>query len=193
MTNKSEWKVLLFYRLKNKIKILWPVLCIFIILPVLLSGCAKPLFIPGATLGYYIWEDSEDNIHIAWSADRKDNSFKGSISTDGRISEYELIDFEEEDSFTIAEDEAGLDFDATLSSQDYSDEIVFNAGDYRYIEFELKINDAYDLSRTNLGNFLNSPPDGVFKITKGYFDKVEEIPFYRRPPFSGFLKNFMQI
>jgi hypothetical protein len=155
----------------------------------LATGCAKPLYVPGATLGYYIWEDDDGSIHIAWTADRKDTSFDGNIATDGQIIDFGLIGFEEEDNIEIAGDKSGLTFDATLSLDDYSDEIVMDLEDYDYIEFELKINDAYDLSRTNLGRFLNNPPDGVFKISNDYFDEVKEIPFYQRPPFSGFLEK----
>jgi hypothetical protein len=153
------------------------------------AGCSKPLYVPGATLGYYIWEDDRGNIHIVWTADRKDNSFDGRISTDGRITDYELIDLEEDDSVRISGDKTEIDFAAVLSSDDYSDELVLDVDDYEYIEFELKINEAYDLSRTNLGRFLNSPADGVFRITRGYFDELDEEPFYKRPPFSGLFEK----
>ena len=168
---------------------LFLVVCTLLALFFLISGCAKPLFVPGATLGYYIWEDEDENIHIAWSADRKDNRFDGRISTDGSIEDYELIGVEEEDDVEVSDDRTGLDFNSTLSADDYSDEIAVNVQDYDYIEFELKINDAYDLSRTNLGRFLNNPPEGVFRISKDYFDEIEKIPFYNRPPFSGFLEK----
>jgi hypothetical protein len=172
-----------------KISVMVLVLSITIALLFLATGCTKPFYIPGATLGYYIWEDTEGDIHIVWTADRKDSKFDGKISTDGSIEDHELVDFEEEDVFQITQDKKNLDFNANLSVDDYSDELVLDVDDYNYIEFDLKINDAYDLSRTNLGRFLNSPPDGVFRITRGYFDELDEVPLYKRPPFSGFLEK----
>ena len=165
---------------------------VFLVLALILifiSSCAGPVFVSGASFGYYIWEDKEENIHIAWSADRKDNKFDGKVSTDGIILSYELSGFEEDDVFKISAEKKAFDFAATLSADDYSDEIVFYPQDYNYIEFELKINDAYDLSRTNLGRFLNSPSEGKFRIDKEYFEKVDEIPFYKVPPFEGFLRK----
>lgn len=176
---------------KTALRSLAGCMLIFTIMVILFTayGCTKPFFVPGATLGYYIWEDDSGSVHIAWSADRSDNNFSGNISTDGKMIDYELVGFEEDDIFKINEDKTMLDFEASLSRADFTDEIVLSVDDYNYIEFELKINGTHDLSRTNLGRFLNNPSDKVFKITEGYFDRVSEIPFYERPPFSGFFKK----
>ena len=164
-------------------------ICTIVVLLFIASGCTKPFFVPGATLGYYIWEDDSGSIHIAWSADRSDNKFSGKVSTDGKIEDYELVGLEEDDNLEISEDRSMLDFEASLSRADFTDELVISVEDYSYIEFELKINDAHVLSRTNLGKFLNNPPDKVFRITEGYFEEVRQVPFYKRPPFSGFFKK----
>jgi len=154
-----------------------------------ISGCSGSSFVPGASYGYFIWEDSGSDIHIAWSVDKKDTVFKGSVSTDGTIEVYELIDFEESDEFDISAEKDRINFNAELSAEDFSDKIILSVKDYSYIEFDLKINDGYDLSRTNVGGFLNNPPDGVFRIEKGYFDKVDKIPAYQKHPLSGFLSK----
>jgi len=152
-----------------------------------LVSCSGATFLPGASFGYFIWEDSDSNIHVAWSVDRKETSFTGRISTDGVIEDYELVGFEESDIFKINKSNNSIDFEAALSEDDFSDELVFKGNSYSYIEFELKINDAYDLSRTNIGAFLNNPDQGVFRIDKDYFDKVSDMPIYTRHPLSGFL------
>ena len=152
-----------------------------------LVSCSGVAFVPGASFGYFIWEDKDSNIHIAWSVDRKDTNFEGRIITDGAIGAYELVGFEDSDKFEISQAKDSMGFDANLSEDDFSDELIFKAEGYSYIEFELKINDAYDLSRTNLGAFLNSPDQGVFRIDKGYFDKISDMPIYTKHPLSGFL------
>jgi len=58
-------------------------------------GCNGIFFIPGASYGYYIWEDKDNNIHIVWSIDRKDANFNGWIAMDGEIQDYKTLDWEE--------------------------------------------------------------------------------------------------
>src|SRR5665647_1287251 len=62
-----------------------------------LSSCSKPLIIPGASVGYFIWKDSGSNIHIAWSGDRKDRTFSGILKTDGDFTIMEKTGIETED------------------------------------------------------------------------------------------------
>ncbi|MBC8386468.1 MAG: hypothetical protein H8E13_00205 [Actinobacteria bacterium] len=169
----------------NFIKIF--IICLLVI-SFLLTGmsCKSLSFIPGASYGYYVWEDKEDNIHIQWSIDRRESEFNGWMATDGKISNYDLLEWEAEDKVGINSEKNKIEFDAALSENDYSDEIVIAVTDYSYLEFELKINDGYDLSRTNLGEFLNSPDGGIFKIEKGYFDNLKKVPWYQKHPGSGF-------
>lgn len=148
-----------------------------------LPGCSGVFYIPGASYGYYI-NENDGIISVEWSADRKDVKFSGHVLTDGKVSEYELIGWEDDDSIKAAENE--LKFSAKLSSEDYSDGFSFSAQDYTYIEFDLKIDGNYDLSRINLGGFLENPEDGVFRIEKDYFNKLDARPFYKRHPFSEF-------
>ncbi len=142
------------------------------------TGCKKIFFIPGASLGYYIWQDKDNNIHIQWSADRKENSFSGLISTDGKITDLKKNGFEDDDKASLNSQSDKVDFTAKLTPEDYTDEIVLSLVDYSYLEFELKLNGAYDLQRTNLGEFLNSPPSGIFKIGKDYFKDLVKISWY---------------
>jgi len=157
-----------------------------LILP-LLSGCRGIFYIPGASYGYYVWEE-DSNIFVEWSADRKDSKFDGRISTDGKITEYKLNEWEEEnDVIKVGEDK--IEFSATLDSEDYFDGFSFTPQDYTYLEFDLKMNDGYDLSRTNVGGFLENPEESVFKIEKGYFDQLKEKPWYNKHPFSEFFSK----
>jgi hypothetical protein len=149
------------------------------------TGCKKVLFIPGASLGYYVWQDKDSNVHIQWSSDRKETSFSGSVYTDGKITDLQKNGFEDDDKASLNSQSDKVDFTAKLSPQDYTDEIVLSLASYSYLEFELKLNGAYDLQRTNLGEFLNSPPSGIFKIGKDYFKDLAEIPWYQKHPWSA--------
>ena len=171
----------------NCLKILLVALMIFPFL-IISTGCKGIFFIPGASYGYYIWEDKDDDIHIAWSIDRKDSRFSGEVQTDGKITGYEVFEWEESDSILVIDD-SRIEFDATLDQYDYSDEIVFTPADYSYLEFNLKINDGYDLSRINIGEFINSPENNIFRIEKDYFDRLEKEPWYKKHPFVMFFNK----
>jgi len=149
------------------------------------TGCRGISFIPGASYGYYVWEDESGRIHIAWSIDRRQSKFSGQVATDGKIEKYDTAGWEDSDSAVINDEDSRLEFNAALDENDYSDEIVISVSDYSYLDFELKINDGYDLSRINLGEFINSPGEGIFRISKGYFGDLEREPWYKKHPWSG--------
>ena len=154
---------------------------------VLLCSCSSPFFIPGASLGYFIWQDSENNIHLEYTVERKDAKFEGRIETDGIINSYLFVDSEEKDKIEMNEQKNRLDFSSKLSAQNYFEKIVLDIRDYSFVEFELKIDGANDLARIHLGRFLNNPKEAVFKIDKNYFKEVAGMPLYQVHPFSAFL------
>ena len=159
------------------------ILVVTVVLAGAVSGCQKVFFMPGASYGYYIWED-ENGINVFWSVDRKDTSFSGTIAVDGELTGYELVDWEDAD---IADTSDGkVSFEANLSREDYSDGIILQITDYERIELDLLINGGYDLSRVNAGAFLNNPSDSPFIIEKGDFDDIGSMPWYEKHPFSGF-------
>ncbi len=170
MTRRSIFKILV-------------ALLIFSIIMAFASGCQKVYFMPGASFGYYIWEE-DGKIHISWSVDRKDTTFSGSIETDGRIEGIELVDWEEEDLADVGEGK--ILYTSTLDSEDYTDGMIIEIVDYEYIELDLMINGIYELPRVHLGAFLENPETSPFRIEKDYFDNVSRIPWYERHPFSGF-------
>lgn len=155
-----------------------------VLLTGLLSSCSKPLVIPGASLGYYVWKDSGDNIHLVWSADRQDNVFSGTIRTDGDFENIQKVGMEDDDEIIVSKKE--IDFNAKLSAQDYADEIIISGSDYSFIEFDLKINDQYDASRINIGKYLNNPKEQTFRIDASYFENLKKIPWYNSHPFEEF-------
>ncbi len=150
----------------------------------LFSGCRGVFYIPGASYGYYIWEE-DNNIYVEWSIDRKESEFEGRILTDGKITAYNLNGWEENDTIKVEGDK--IEFSAALDDTDYSDGFSFAIQDYTYLEFDLKMNGGYDLSRVNLGGFLENPEESVFRIGNGYFGQLGEKPWYRKHPFSEFL------
>ena len=173
-------------RISLTAKIIIFVFLAVLILP-LLAGCRGIFYISGASYGYYIWEEGS-NIFVEWSADRKDSKFDGWISTDGKITEYKLKEWEEEnDVINVGEDE--IDFSATLGSKDYSDGFSFTVQDHTYLEFDLKMNDGYDLNRINIGGFLENPENNIFRIEKDYFSQLEMKHRYQRRPFSEFFSK----
>jgi len=151
---------------------------------VILTGCTGIFYVPGASYGYYIWEE-DDSIFVEWSADRKETKFDGVISTDGEITSHTLKEWEQDED-VIKVGENIVSFSSTLDAEDYSDGFSFTLKDYSYLEFDLKMNDGYDLSRINLGGFLESPEEGTFRIEKDYFEQIETKPWYQRRPFSEF-------
>ncbi|MBU4292494.1 MAG: hypothetical protein KJ770_00385, partial [Actinobacteria bacterium] len=141
---------------KNKIGVRVSAIILIIVFSVSLlivggTGCKKVFFISGASLGYYVWQDKDSNVHIQWSSDRKETSFSGSVSTDGKITDLKKNGFEDDDKASLNSQSNKVDFTAKLTPDDYTDEIVLSLVDYSYLEFELKLNGAYDLQRTNLG------------------------------------------
>ena len=172
---------------RNIFKILI-ILILLIVIAAVASGCQKVYFMPGASYGYYIWEE-DGKIHISWSVDRKDTAFSGSIETDGRIKSFETVAWEETD---IADaGEGKISYSSTLGTEDYTDGMIIEIADHEYIELDLMINDGYDLSRIHLGAFLENPANSPFRIEKDHFDNVSDIPWYERHPFSGlFYKLF---
>jgi len=169
-------------RLNFTVKIIVLVLLSVLIL-MLSSGCRGIFYIPGASYGYYIWEE-DSSIYVEWSIDRRDSGFSGSISTDGKITAYDLSGWEKDDLIEVGENK--IEFSATLDDKDYSDGFSFSPQDYTYLEFDLKIDDGYDLSRINLGGFLENPEESVFKVKEQYFDQLRERPWYKKHPFSEF-------
>ncbi|MHB1377536.1 MAG: hypothetical protein ACYCXB_08985 [Candidatus Humimicrobiaceae bacterium] len=149
-----------------------------------LSSCSKPLVIPGVSIGYFIWKDSGNKIHIAWSGDRKDKTFSGIIKTDGDFTILEKAGIETEDKINQSPKE--ISFNATLSPVDYSDEIVISDLNYSYIDFNLKIDGAYDLARIHIGKYLNNPLSEEFRIDVNYFKNLKKIPWYNNHPFAEF-------
>jgi len=149
-----------------------------------LSSCSKPLIIPGASVGYFIWKDSGSNIHIAWSGDRKDKTFLGILKTDGDFTILKKTGIETED--IINQSPKEISFNATLSPVDYSDEIVISDSGYSYIDFNLKIDGIYDLARIHIGKYLNNPLSEKFRIDVNYFENLKKIPWYNNHPFAEF-------
>ena len=158
-----------------------------ILVLLLLGGCRGIFYIPGASYGYYIWEE-DSRIFVEWSVDRQDTKFDGSILTDGKITDNKLTGWEEGND-VIKVEENRIVFSATLSDNDFSDGFSFNVQDYTYLEFDLKINDDYDLNRINVGGFLENPENNVFRIEKGYFNQLRLKHWYQKRPFSEFFSK----
>jgi hypothetical protein len=150
-----------------------------------LSGCTGLNYMPGVSNGYYVWKDAAAKIHIAWTMERKAGEFSGWVSTDGKITEYQQISFGQNDKLTLNSEKNRLDFSAPLTDKDLAKEIVFSVSDYSYLEFELKVNNSYDLGRTHVGEYLANPKEAVFKIGNNYFDNLKKVPFYKKHPYSG--------
>jgi hypothetical protein len=171
----------------NRLKLASFIALIFlcaILLSGLLSSCSKPLVIPGASIGYFIWKDSSNKIRIAWSDDRKDRNFSGTIKTDGDFTSVEKAGIETEDKINQSAKE--ISFNATLSPADYADELIITVSGYSFIDFNLKMDEKYDLSRIHIGKYLNNPLSEEFRIDANYFENLKTIPWYNNHPFAEF-------
>jgi len=150
-----------------------------------LSGCAGLNYMPGVSNGYYIWKDAASKIHVAWTMERKAGEFSGWIGTDGNITDYQQAGFGQDDKLILNAEKNRLDFSAPLSDKELAKEIVFSVSGYSYLEFELKVNNSYDLGRIHIGEYLANPKDAVFKIGNDYFDNLKKVPFYKKHPYTG--------
>ena len=160
------------------------VLLIAVLFSGFLLSCSKPLVIPGASIGYFIWQDDERNIRIVWSDDRKDLIFSGVIKTDGTFTAVKKENIEPEDKVNQSPEE--ISFNATLSPEDYSDELVISVSEYSYIDFSLKTNGVSDLSRIHIGKYLNNPLSDEFRLDVNYFESLKTIPWYNNHPFAEY-------
>ncbi|MBM3713145.1 MAG: hypothetical protein FJW56_06880, partial [Actinobacteria bacterium] len=129
-------------------------------------GCTRLMFLPGISSGYYIWKDSSEKIHVAWSMERNQAVFNGWVATDGVIAGFDGIGFADDDTVSLNSERNKLEFNAPIAQKELSQEIVLDVRDYSYLEFELKINDGYDLERTHVGEYLANPETAVFRIDK---------------------------
>ena len=160
---------------------------LMVLLTGVLTSCSKPLIVPGASIGFFIWKDSSSNIHIVWSGDRKDKTFSGILKTDGDFNILEKAGIEEKDKINQSPKEISID--ATLNAEDYSDELVISAGNYSYIDFNLKIDGTYDLARIHIGKYLNNPQSEEFRIDINYFENLKKISWYNNHPFAEFFNK----
>jgi hypothetical protein len=152
-----------------------------------LSSCSKPLVIPGASTGYFIWKDGAGKIHIVWSSDRKDMDFSGIIKTDGDFTVLEKSGIEAEDK--INESPKEIIFNASLNPEDYADELIISDEGYSFIDFNLKIEGKYDFSRIHIGKYLNNPLSEEFRIDADYFENLKTVPWYNNHPFIEFFNK----
>ena len=153
----------------------------------LLSSCSKPLVIPGASMGYFIWKDDSSNIHIVWSSDRKERNFSGVIKTDGDFTAVTKEGIEDDDKIIHSAKE--ISFDASLDPEDYSDGLSISVSKNSFIDFNLKLDDKYDFSRIHIGKYLNNPSSEEFRIDNLYFENLRMVPWYNNHPFIEFFNK----
>jgi len=170
----------------------------------ILTSCSRPFYVSGASMGYFMWQTQDGIYYLHWCNDWDRNApndnlreFSGMISTDGMISIKNLYQWE--DSSEVEENQDNikvglnkLEFIAYTTNHDYEDGIEFSIDEGKYIEFDLKIDDGYDLGRISLSSFANSPEPitqdkGIFRIKRDELLYEAKKPFYLKPPFSTFL------
>lgn len=157
---------------------------ISLLIVMLLAGCKTLSFIPGASIGYFLTRSADGTITMEYSTDKKDDLFSGSISTDGTFTEITSLRFDEEEVFSLTDNTAS--FSARLSESEFADIMIIKAEGHSYVEFDLRINDSYDLARINIGEFLNNPESQVFRLDDAYFDSLARKPWYEKNPFANF-------
>jgi len=185
--------------IKTKIKKLFISSTLLIVI-LTLTNCGRPLYVPGASMGYFIWQTEDGNYHLRWSNDWVRNApndnlrkFSGSITTDGIIIIENLYLFEGEELTKDIENAdiikvkpSELEFTAYTTNHDFEDGIDFSIDNETYVEFDLKNNDDYDLGRISLGSFANSPDEEIFIILEDELLYEAKKPFYLKHPFLTF-------
>lgn len=185
---------------KTKIKKLL-IISLLLIVILTLTNCSRPFYVPGASMGYFLWQTEDKEYHIRWSNDWVRNApndnlrkFSGSITTDGIIIIENLYLFEGEELTKDIENAdiikvkpSELEFTAYTTNHDFEDGIDFSIDNETYVEFDLKNNDIYDLGRISLGSFANSPDEEIFIISEDELLYEAKKPFYLKHPFSTFL------
>ncbi len=160
------------------------IIFISLLIVILLTGCKMLSFIPGASIGYFLTRSADGTITMEYSTDKKDALFSGSISTDGSFTEITSLRFDDEEVFSLTDNTAS--FSARLSQSEFADIMIIKAEGHSYVEFDLRINDGYDLARINIGEFLNNPEGQVFRLDDAYFDSLAQKPWYEKNPFANF-------
>ncbi len=153
----------------------------------LLTGCKTLSFIPGASIGYFLTRAADGTVTMEYSTDKKEALFSGSISTDGTFAEITSLRFDDEAVFSFSDNV--VTFSARLNESEFADMIIIKALDHSYIEFDLRINDGYDLARINIGQFLNNPQSQVFRLDDDYFALMARTPWYEKNPFANFFSK----
>ncbi|MBU2597836.1 MAG: hypothetical protein KKC53_01455 [Actinobacteria bacterium] len=191
-------------RIESKTKIKDLLLTSLLILIVLMiTGCSHPFYVPGASMGYFLWQTEDGNYHLRWSNDWDRNApnnnlrkFSGSIKTDGIITiknsyqwEGEKLTKDIENVDIIKVEPSRVEFIAYTTNLDFEDGIDFSVDKGTYLEFNLKNNDIYDLGRISLGSFANSPEEEIFRILKDELLYEAKKPFYLKHPFSTFFNK----
>ncbi|MGB3345709.1 MAG: hypothetical protein WBA71_00425 [Candidatus Humimicrobiia bacterium] len=185
---------------KTKIKKLL-IISLLLIVILTLTNCGRPFYVPGASMGYFLWQTADGDYHLRWSNDWDPNKpndnlrkFSGSITTDGTIDirnpyQLELEEGSEkiENSDILKAEPSKLEFTAFTTNHDFEDGIDFSVDNETYVEFDLKNNDIYDLGRISLGSFANSPDEAIFIISEDELLYEAKKPFYLKHPFSTFL------
>ena len=185
--------------IKTKIKKLL-IISLLLIVILTLTNCGRPFYVPGASMGYFLWQTEDGNYHLYWSNDWDRNApndnlrkFSGSIRTDGVITiknlylwEGEELTKDIENVDIIKVEPSRVEFIAYTTNHDYEDGIDFSIDNETYVEFNLKNNDIYDLGRISLGSFANSPDEEIFIISEDELLYEAKKPFYLKHPFSTF-------
>jgi len=188
--------------IRTKIKKLL-IISLLLIVILTLTNCGRPFYVPGASMGYFLWQTEDKEYHIRWSNDWVRNApndnlrkFSGSIRTDGVITiknlylwEGEELTKDIENVDIIKVEPSRVEFIAYTTNHDYEDGIDFSVDNETYVEFNLKNNDIYDLGRISLGSFANSPDEEIFIISEDELLYEAKKPFYLKHPFSTFFNK----
>lgn len=153
-----------------------------------LLGCARPLYVPGASQGYFLWQTSEVSYHIRWSKKEGDHVFTGRISTDGQFGQHQLVDWEPDDALQAKGSE--ITFSGVLKEDDDDqDGFDFTLSSGTYLEFDLKIDNEYYPTSVYLAELPNTATSKIFRIEKNYLLDHARLPFYKKHPFNVFLQK----
>jgi hypothetical protein len=124
------------------------------------SGVAT--YVSGASVGYYLWRESNGNWRLRLNSDGLRRNMSGTISSSGSI-QAQPFSFESNDTMNVSG--GTVTFSCWLSSS--HDGIDFTVAPGSTVTFDLKIDNQHVPSRVFVGSSLSSPAQIPFQLVDG--------------------------
>ncbi len=178
---------------KNKEKLFFIAIVLFLFV-IIISGCSRPVLIPGTQDRIMIWQEDENLFKVYFSTkiaavrSYEGHVITGNISTDGSI---ESKGYKLNETDYIKNDDNKIDLEIALDNNNYYKGIDLNITEYTYVEFDIKMDDYYRKDITSLGTNINYPEENIIRVNDTYLLNLSNAPFYRKRPVSSLIDKLI--